>query len=667
MAGILKFTPIALKNLFSKPATRAYPDAPARRVPGTRGSVQVDIDECIFCGMCNRNCPADAITVDRANKSWTVRRMNCVQCGYCVQSCPKKCITMDGAYSAPAPEKMSDLFRKGEPVVPAVYTLAPAPAGGKPIAPDRVLVLDMSSCVLCGLCVRRCPTGALQVDRKVGTWTVNRAECLQCGNCVNGCPKKSLALVPAQGQPEVETYTKSAVAKPVVSAPLATAQPAGVEGIAVDMSTCVLCGLCVRRCPTGAIEVDRAKGTWSINRQSCVVCGNCLDVCHKHSLLKTTENIQADGVQVYQKNAQPKVEAPKVEKPANDAPKSGATAGEGIDINMTTCVLCGICGKKCPTSAIAVDRAAKTWTIKRDECVLCGSCLDACPKKSLTRGENVDLTKETYNKPAPAPAPKIEIVEEPKAEPKAIKTEGIEVDMNACVLCGICGKKCPTLAIEVDRVNKKWTIRRDECVLCGNCITTCPKKCLTRSEAAASSGIQTYEKPIPAPAPKPEAATAVVEKGEGIAVNMDTCVLCGICAKKCPTSAIEVDRANKTWTIKRSDCTLCETCVEICPKDSLTHGESIDISKLTYAKPVPVPAPKVDAPKGDGIAVDMNTCVLCGICAKKCPTSAIVVDRPNKTWTIKRSDCTLCETCVAICPKHSLTHGETELAETYTK
>ena len=516
MAGILKFTPIALKNLFTKPATRAYPDTPARRVPGTRGSVQVNMDECIFCGMCNRNCPADAITVDRATKSWTIRRMNCVQCGYCVQSCPKKCLTMDGAYSAPASEKMSDLFRKGEPVVPAVYTIAPAPADGKPVAPDRVLVLDMSSCVLCGLCVRRCPTGALQVGRKAGTWTVNRAECLQCGNCVNGCPKKSLALVPAQGQPDVETYTKSAAAKPAVAVQPATAQPKGVEGIAVDMSTCVLCGLCVRRCPTNAIAVDRANGTWSINRQSCVVCGNCLDVCHKHSLFKTAEKINADGIQVYEKPVQPKAEPkaePKVEAKAEskaEAPKAPALA-------------------------------------------------------------------ET-----PKAAPKIEAPKMEAPEAEATKAEGIDIDMTACVLCGICAKKCPTLALEVDRVNKKWTIRRDECVLCGNCITTCPKKCLIRSESVQNGGIQTYEKPAPVAVAKAELPKGEIAKGDGIAVDMETCVLCGICAKKCPTSAIAVDRANKTWTIKRSECTLCETCVEICPKDSLTH-KTTELAE-TYTK-----------------------------------------------------------------------------------
>ena len=597
MAGILKFTPIALKNLFSKPVTRAYPDVPARQAEGTRGAVQVSIDDCIFCGMCNRCCPADAITVDRSSKTWTIQRMSCVQCGYCVSSCPKKCLTMEGAYSAPGAEKREELFQKTEVVIPAVHTLAPAPADGKPIAPDRVLVADLSTCVLCGLCMRRCPTGALQVDRKAGTWTIDRSSCLQCGNCVNGCPKNSLALVPDQGQPKVETYTKS-IEKPAAAPAAVTAQPKGVEGISVDLSTCILCGLCVRRCPTSAIAVDRAKGTWSINRQSCVVCGNCLDVCHKHSLFKTDENIATDGVQVYQKAETLKEDLPKAEAPKEGEPKTDAV------------------------------------------------------KAQESRVENV---------PAKAPST------EPSAEAMPIKVtaqEGICVDMSSCVLCGICAKKCPTIAIEVDRATKIWTIRRDECVLCENCISVCPKKSLTRDALTDEGGIQTYAKPE---VPKAAALKTEIPRGDGVQIDMSSCVLCGICAKQCPTNAIEVDRKAKIWTIRRGDCTLCENCVDICPKDSLSKGGNLDIGMQTYEKPVPkVEVPK-DAPKGEGVEIDMSSCVLCGICAKKCPTSAIAVDRQNKTWTIHRSDCTLCESCVTACPKKSLTKCETALLETYIK
>ncbi len=436
MAGILKFTKFALKNLFTKPATRAYPAVPARQTPRTRGAVQVNIDDCIFCGLCNRRCPADAIAVDRAAKSWTIKRMSCVQCGNCVQNCPKQCLTMEGAYPIAGAEKRDEVFCRTASPIPAVHTLAPAPAGGKPIAPERVLVIDMSSCVLCGLCARRCPTGALKVDRAAKTWTVDRSACLQCGNCVNGCPKQSLALVPENQHPAVETYTKSAAPAPKAepAAPAITAQPGGNEGITVDLSTCILCGLCVRRCPTEAIKVDRKAGTWSINRQSCVVCGNCLDVCHKHSLSRSTEGIDTAGIQVYQKevNAAP---APKAEQAPKETPASasvtaetpapapaqapvnpsaeapeGALAptpaespatptapmGEGIAIDLATCVFCGLCAKKCPVSAITVDRATKTWKISRTDCILCGACADACPKKSLSTRE-IDLL-ECYTK-----------------------------------------------------------------------------------------------------------------------------------------------------------------------------------------------------------------------------------------------------------------------------
>jgi formate hydrogenlyase subunit 6/NADH:ubiquinone oxidoreductase subunit I len=48
-----------------------------------------------------------------------------------------------------------------------------------------------------------------------------------------------------------------------------------------------------------------------------------------------------------------------------------------------TCVYCTVCAKKCPTGALAVNRAQKRWTIDRLLCITCGYCVEACPKKSL--------------------------------------------------------------------------------------------------------------------------------------------------------------------------------------------------------------------------------------------------------------------------------------------
>ena len=39
---------------------------------------------------------------------------------------------------------------------------------------------------------------------------------------------------------------------------------------------------------------------------------------------------------------------------------------------------------------------------------------------------------------------------------------------------------------------------------------------------------------------------------------------------------------------------------------------------------------------------DVDRCILCGICQKRCPCAAIVVDKPARTWTIDRFRCVQC-------------------------
>ena len=122
----MKFTRTALKNLFSPPVTRPYPEQPREYSERTRGHVEIDIDTCILCGLCSRKCPTGAITVNRAEKTWRIERFDCIQCGCCVETCPKKCLTMKNAYTRPGAEKTSDTFLKTNMPAPAAKPAAGA-------------------------------------------------------------------------------------------------------------------------------------------------------------------------------------------------------------------------------------------------------------------------------------------------------------------------------------------------------------------------------------------------------------------------------------------------------------------------------------------------------------------------------------------------------------
>jgi formate hydrogenlyase subunit 6/NADH:ubiquinone oxidoreductase subunit I len=138
-----------------------------------------------------------------------------------------------------------------------------------------------------------------------------------------------------------------------------------------------------------------------------------------------------------------------------------------------------------------------------------------------------------------------------------------------------------------------------------------------------------------------------------ISVDMRICILCGICARKCPTDAITVDRNAKTWSIQRMRCIQCSCCVDLCPKDCLINETSYTIPDVitivdTFEKP-----DEAATEDSTSLLCD-DSCVYCGICVKKCPVAAITVDRAEKKWEVDNDKCTRCGFCVESCPKKSL-------------
>lgn len=95
MALLQSMTRLVLGNLVAGPSTRRYPHVVRPSVAGSRGRVVIDYPACIHCGACARRCPANAISVGKDPKSWSIDRFSCVSCALCVRVCPKKCLAMN--------------------------------------------------------------------------------------------------------------------------------------------------------------------------------------------------------------------------------------------------------------------------------------------------------------------------------------------------------------------------------------------------------------------------------------------------------------------------------------------------------------------------------------------------------------------------------------------
>ncbi len=55
-----------------------------------------------------------------------------------------------------------------------------------------------------------------------------------------------------------------------------------------------------------------------------------------------------------------------------------------------------------------------------------------------------------------------------------------------------------------------------------------------------------------------------------ISIDVDSCIFCSLCARGCPTGALEVSKQDKTWKINRFSCIHCASCIRDCPKNCLS-------------------------------------------------------------------------------------------------
>ncbi len=60
---------------------------------------------------------------------------------------------------------------------------------------------------------------------------------------------------------------------------------------------------------------------------------------------------------------------------------------------------------------------------------------------------------------------------------KDVKGE-LKIEMDKCILCGVCQMRCPSQCIKVNKPAKSWEVDPFACVYCGICVDACPVKCL---------------------------------------------------------------------------------------------------------------------------------------------------------------------------------------------
>jgi NADH-quinone oxidoreductase subunit I len=103
---------ITIKHLFKKPATIQYPEVERYRAPVYRGVHVLKRDEmgrenCTACGLCAVSCPAEAITIEAAERKsgeehlykeekyaamYEINMLRCIFCGICEEACPEDAI-----------------------------------------------------------------------------------------------------------------------------------------------------------------------------------------------------------------------------------------------------------------------------------------------------------------------------------------------------------------------------------------------------------------------------------------------------------------------------------------------------------------------------------------------------------------------------------------------